>query len=67
VKAGYHEKVQPSMDELDYNSEGFDDGAGSEVAIGTDLLHNTSLFCTNFDQCQSNKAILSRCSMQSYC
>jgi hypothetical protein len=42
------------MDELDYNSEGFDDGAGSEVAIGTDVLHNTSLFCdiilTNVNQ-----------------
>ena len=35
VKASYHEKVQPSVDELDYNSEGFESGAGSEVAIGT--------------------------------
>ncbi|XP_028397146.1 synaptotagmin-1-like isoform X2 [Dendronephthya gigantea] len=34
VKASYHEKVQPSVDELDYNSEGFEGGAGSEVAIG---------------------------------
>lgn len=34
VKASYHEKVQPSVDELDYNSEGFEE-AGSEVAIGT--------------------------------
>ena len=44
VKAGYHEKVQPSMDELDYNSEGFDDGAGSEVAIGI-LAYCTILHC----------------------
>ena len=35
VKASYHEKVQPSVDELDYNSEGFESGGGSEVAIGT--------------------------------
>ena len=36
VKASYHEKVQPSVDELDYNSEGFESGGGSEVAIGTE-------------------------------
>ncbi|XP_046844677.1 synaptotagmin 1-like isoform X1 [Xenia sp. Carnegie-2017] len=34
VKASYHEKVQPSMDELDYNSEGFESGTDSEVTIG---------------------------------
>ena len=41
------------MDELDYNSEGFDDGAGSEVAIGTGVLQNT-LFILQYyftDQC----------------
>ena len=34
VAASYHEKVQPSMDELDYNSEGFGSQCGSDVAIG---------------------------------
>lgn len=34
VKASYQEKVQPSMDELDYNSEGFESGTDSEVTIG---------------------------------
>lgn len=34
VKASYHEKVQPSMDELDYNSEGFGSQCGSDVTIG---------------------------------
>ena len=43
MKASYHEKVQPSTDELDYNSEGFEDGAGSEVAIGIIAHHFNEL------------------------
>ena len=43
VRASYHEKVQPSMDKLDYNSEGFGSQCGSDVAIGKWLLIHVSL------------------------
>lgn len=46
VKASYHEKVQPSVDELDYNSEGFEGGAGSEVAIGMSTLLPDNFYFT---------------------
>ena len=44
VKASYHEKVQPSVDELDYNSEGFESGTGSEVAIGRSYRQGSLTF-----------------------
>lgn len=35
LEASYQEKVQPSVDELDYNSDGFQSDGSSGVKIGT--------------------------------
>lgn len=50
LSASYQEKVQPSVDELDYNSDEFQSDGSSGVKIGINSLLCTQKFLEGFSQ-----------------